>query len=289
MVPEKQDELAHGMRGGIPRNRMEQIHSALPYSLPLCEVLPQLADPLAGAFVPVREMKARVRLSDGWHMLNQARMALVEAEACTIFYEEIQQDHTEALYHCRYYLDDAALRLCVSCEHLAQSVIHRWSLKIQKTGRATGAKSSPAVSRDGSLILTLKAAQQSNSAQVSTRVARILRKLRSSKAWKGCVKYRHDWVHGLLPATAGLSSSFSFQTVSAGEMFPPEVLKYLGAEKDRKYYRMALGVGASIDVLRDIIREAYCDLFQAYGEFARLLAEEGSGSNGKKGERHGGS
>lgn len=220
MVPEKQDELAHGMRGGIPRNRMEQIHSALPYSLPLCEVLPQLADPLAGAFVPVREMKARVRLSDGWHMLNQARMALVEAEACTIFYEEIQQDHTEALYHCRYYLDDAALRLCVSCEHLAQSVIHRWSLKIQKTGRATGAKSSPAVSRDGSLILTLKAAQQSNSAQVSTRVARILRKLRSSKAWKGCVKYRHDWVHGLLPATAGLSSSFSFQTVSAGEMFP---------------------------------------------------------------------
>jgi hypothetical protein len=40
-------KLVHGMRGAIPSDRMEQIHSGLPYSMTLEEVLPYLASPLA--------------------------------------------------------------------------------------------------------------------------------------------------------------------------------------------------------------------------------------------------
>jgi hypothetical protein len=107
----QEEKLVYGMRGGIPSDRMEQIHLGLPYSITLRDVFPYLADPLAPPLVRIGEMQARVRLSNGWHMLNQARIALVEAEACTLFYEECQHNHTEALYRCQYYLDDAALRL----------------------------------------------------------------------------------------------------------------------------------------------------------------------------------
>jgi hypothetical protein len=34
-------------------------------------------------------------------MLNQARLALFDAEACAVFYEGIQPNHTESLYRCR--------------------------------------------------------------------------------------------------------------------------------------------------------------------------------------------
>src|ERR1017187_8875321 len=90
-------ELVHGMRGAIPADRMEQIHSELPYSMTLRGVLPYLADPLAVRFVKMGQMRARVRLSYGWHMLNQARIALVEADACASFYEDLQHNHIEAL------------------------------------------------------------------------------------------------------------------------------------------------------------------------------------------------
>jgi hypothetical protein len=46
MASQKQDEVVHGMRGGIPSSRMEQIHSELHNSVSLREILPQLADPL---------------------------------------------------------------------------------------------------------------------------------------------------------------------------------------------------------------------------------------------------
>jgi len=134
---------------------MEQIHLGLPYSMTLRDVLPYLADPLAVPPVRMGKMQARVRLSDGWHMLNQARIALVEAEACTIFYEEYQRNHTEALYRCQYYLDDAALRLHSSCEHMLRSVVTHWALSVPKK------KGSSEESRDSLLVRVIKAAGQS--------------------------------------------------------------------------------------------------------------------------------
>jgi hypothetical protein len=266
---ENQEEtLAHGMRGAISSTRMEQIHSGLPYSMRLRDALPYLADPLAMPHVRMRKMKARVRLSDGWHMLNQARIALVEAEACTIFYEECQRDHTEALYRCLYYLDDAALRLHSSCEHMLRSVVFHWALRVPEK------KGSPAELRDSLLVRALKAAEQSKDSQVRVDVAKILRRLRSSKAWKACMKHRNDWVHNRLPAISGLFSDIVFKRIDYEKELPPAILKYVGPKKG---VAMTVGTGRDISALRETVRSAYGELFQVYEGLTKLLAKDNEG------------
>ena len=264
---------------------MEQIHLALPYSMSLRDVLPQLADPLSGPLAGIRKMRARVRLSDGWHMLNQARLALLEAEACTFFYDEIKRDHTEALYHCRYYLDDAALRLCSSCEHIVQFVALHWNLSMTKRVPPVSATPSPEESRDGSLVLVLKAAEQSKDQLVHTEIVKLLRTLRSSRAWKACVKHRNDWVHSRIPATSGLFPSIMFEIVEYGRAIPPEILNLMGRKEGQKCERMSFGEGSDICVLREAVRSAYCELFGMYEGFAKILAKENESSEDDEKEK----
>lgn len=274
-------KLVYGMRGAIPTDRMEQIHLDLPYSMKLRDVLPYLADPLALPHAGIGLMKARVRLSYGWHMLNQARIALVEAEACTIFYEECQRNHTEALYRCQYYLDDAALRLHSSCEHMLQSVVTHWSLSLpaKTTSSDTSATTSNAVTcpeeaRKSLLTHVLKAVKQSKDEQVRVDVGKILEQLRSSKEWKTCMKHRNDWVHNRLPAVTGLYPDINFGTFDYEKQLPPEIAKDLGLA-GRQGISMSVGVGKSISIIREIVRTAYCELFRVYEELAKLLAECG--------------
>ena len=260
-------KLVHGMRGAIPSNRMEKIHLGLRRSMTLRDVLPHLADPLAPPRVRIEKMRARVRLSNGWHMLNQAHIALVEAEACTIFYEECQPDHTEALYRCRYYLDDAALRLHSSCEHMLRSVISHWALTVPEK------KSSLDKSRDSILVRVLKTAEHSKHSQVRVDVAKILRQLRSSKAWKACMKHRHDWVHNRLPATSGLFEDITFRTIDYEKEVPRAILKELGLKRKRGD-AMTVGIGREISVVREAVRSAYGELFRVCEGLAKILAKD---------------
>ncbi|MHB8654450.1 MAG: hypothetical protein ACYDA9_11275 [Terriglobia bacterium] len=230
-------------------------------------VLPYLADPLAVPHVRIGLMKARVRLSYGWHMLNQARIGLVEAEACTIFYEECQRNHTEALYWCQYYLDDTALRLHSSCEHMLRSVLFYWALSLPKR------KGSSEESNDSLLVRVLKAAEQSKHTQVRVDLAKILRRLRSSRAWKASIKHRNDWVHNRLPAITGLFPDIEFRTFDYEKELPPAVLKSLGLER-KKGLAMSVGIGRDISVLREIVRSAYGELFGVYEGLAKLLAKD---------------
>jgi hypothetical protein len=228
-------------------------------------------------------MKAMVRLSDGWHMLNQARLALIEAQACTIFYTEIQKNRPEALYHCRYYLDDAALRLCSSCEHMVQFVILHWHLAITKGADPNGPNSSSTAQREGSLVLALKAAERRNNAQVPTEVVKILRALRSSKAWRACVQHRHDWVHNRLPATSGLHPEIRFETTRNLKGIPPKILKHLPSASGQKYAWVSFGMGSDISVFHETMRNAYGDLFRGYEGLAKLLAQPDTVGVSKKG------
>src|ERR1035441_5504565 len=82
-------ELAYGMRRGIPAARMEQIHAGLPRSLDLRHLNPCLLNPLA-AMDSEHKVRARIRLAQGWHLLNEARTALIEAESCKVFYTECE-------------------------------------------------------------------------------------------------------------------------------------------------------------------------------------------------------
>jgi hypothetical protein len=264
MTPNTEDQgikLVHGMRGGIPSNRMEQIHSGLPYSITLRDVLPYLVDPLVEAFgIKMGKMRARVRLSDGWHMLNQARIAVVEAEACTIFYEECQPNHTEALYRSLYYLDDAALRLHSSCEHMLRSVVLHWALSVPVKD-----------SRESLLVRVLNMAEHSNQSQVRVDVAKILRKLRSSNAWKACIKHRNDWVHNRLPPINGLFPDILFKAFDYEKQVPPAILKYVGLKKG---VTMTVGIGRDIGVLHQVVRNAYGELFRVYEGLVKLLAAD---------------
>jgi hypothetical protein len=250
---------------------MKEIHLGLPYSLPLRDILPHLADPLAGQIVGLVKMQARVRLSHGWHMLNQARIALVEAEACKIFYEEIQSNHTEALYRSLYYLDDAALRLHSSSEHMLRSVIFRWTLGVTEEPTGVGASDSPKERREWQslLVRVIKKAQQSREAQD---VTKLLRCLRSSEAWKACMKHRHDWVHNRLPAINGIFPDIRFGTIDFDKELPPVVRKAIGLKKG---VSMSFGVGQNISVVRETVRNAYGELFRVYEGLAKLLAKDG--------------
>ena len=274
MIPNTENpevKLVHGIRGGIPSDRMEQIHLGLPYSMMLRDVLPSLADPLAGPLVRIGKMRARVRLSDGWHMLNEARIALFEAEACTLFYEEYQPNHTEALYWCKYYLDDAALRLHSSCEHMLRSVVFYWTLSGVEKGHSVGAVGSSKDSRESLLVSVLKRAKQSKDRQVRVDVAKLLEKLRSNKAWKACMKHRNDWVHTRLPAITGLFPDIVFKTFDYEKELPPALLKYVGLKKG---VTMTVGIGRDITVLRKTVRSAFGELFRVYEGLAKLLAKE---------------
>src|ERR1035441_10807862 len=122
-------DLAYGMRRGIPAARIEQIHAGLPRSLDLRHLNPCLLNPLA-AIDSEHKVRARIRLAQGWHLLNEARTALIEAESCKVFYTECEPNSSEAVYRCRFYLDDAALRLYSSCEHLIQCVRSYWDLTL---------------------------------------------------------------------------------------------------------------------------------------------------------------
>ena len=147
-------KLNYGIRGGIPSARMEQIHLGLAYPMKLQQILPFLVDPLVTLMKPSK-MKATIRLSDGWHVLNQARIGLVEAEACKVYYEEIEPNRIEAIFWSRYYLDDAALRLHSSCEHLLRSIDHYWTLRVSNKGLPVDGSPPSRRSRDGLLVRVL--------------------------------------------------------------------------------------------------------------------------------------
>src|ERR1017187_9179664 len=177
--------LVHGIRGGIPNDRMEHIQAGLPRSFELRNLNPCLDNPLAALGSELTKVHAHVRLSQGWHLLNEARSALIEADACKVFYEECEPNPVEAVYRCRFYLDDAVLRLCSSCEHLLQCVNLYWGLSLPKKRR------------NSLLVVVITEAEKSNLPQVSGDVATSLRGLGTD--WTECTRYRNAWVHDLRP------------------------------------------------------------------------------------------
>ena len=249
-------ELAYGMRRGIPVVRMEQIQAGLPRSLDLQNLNPSLVNPLVALGSEQKKIRAHVRLSQGWHLLNEARSALIESEACKVFYEECKPNPVEAIYRCRFYLDDAALRLYSSCEHLLRCVTFYWGLSLPK-------------SRDSLLVRVITAAQQSSLLQVSGDVATSLQRLTGD--WEECKKYRDDWVHNERPGVDGLDWEVSFKRWNAVKDIPPAIAQSLKYPATASGTSVSVGTGRKIGELRQIVRNAYCELFGVYERLAPLL------------------
>ncbi len=97
------------MREHLPTERQRQIESTLPDSMSLQRLVLGFSAPLVGEDVLIR--KAQMYYLGGWHLLNESRFALIEAESCRIWYEELKKptSNISALWFQRYYLDDAAV------------------------------------------------------------------------------------------------------------------------------------------------------------------------------------
>jgi hypothetical protein len=178
-----------------------------------------------------------------------------------VFYVECEPNPIEAIYRCRFYLDDAALRLCSSREHLLKCVKLYWSLSL------------PAKPRVSLLVKVVTAAEKSNQPQVSGDVTTSLQGLGTD--WAECNTYRNNWVHNERPGIEGLHWEISFQPRDAQDM-PPAIVE---AFKDSGYPVPVAGSGKSvsvrtgrrIDELHRIVRNAYCQLFGVYERLAPLL------------------
>jgi hypothetical protein len=187
---------------------MESIQAGLPNSYELRERIPHFGA-LAAATPPrgigMREFQARLGFVDGWHMLNQARSALVESDACRVFYAEFQLNPTEALHRPRFYLDDAALRLYSSCERPCRSVLRYWNLPTPTRPTDSGSRPSPLIG------VVIDAVQSAGLRVVSKDVGNILRRFRSNREWRALALYQHKWVHDEVPAVEGLKGKVTFE------------------------------------------------------------------------------
>lgn len=253
------------MRGPIPDDRMAQVQSRLLASYDLRQRIPHFQELLIGvppAGLGLGRFRALRRLVDGWHMLNQARLALVEADACKIFYEEIQPEVTESRYRCRFYLDDAALRLCSSCEHLLHFAIRYWNLPVARRKVRDDKGPTPL------LVRVIQASEKSPLPEVRLSVAKPLRNLRSNKHWIECVKYRNAWVHNELPAVDGLGCALSFREIGEKERNVIESLVGLPRVPIRMpRWGMTVKTGLDIDQLHRHITQAYAALYRALEGF----------------------
>jgi hypothetical protein len=250
--------MIYGMRGGIEAAQMEAIHAGLPYSLELRTLNPCLENPLAslgGQTSEYSRIHALVRLSHGWHLLNEVRTALIEAEACKLFYENVEPSPMEAAYRCRFYLDDAILRLYPSCEHLLRSIIFYWGLTLPTVRRPLLAK-------------VIAAAENSTIPDLSGTVAASLQSL--AEEWQTCKKYRDDWVHNERPALQGIDFEVSFDNLNEGDI-PEPISTALGLPTGVSGRKMVVAMGIPITELHQAVKSAYCQLFGVYERLVPLI------------------
>jgi hypothetical protein len=181
------------VRERLPLEQQRQIESTLPNSVDLQQTVFRFCTPLVGEDEPVR--KAQMYFLGGWHLLNESRFALIEAESCRIWYEELKKPtrKSSALWFQRYYLDDAALRLYSSCSHILKAIKLYWGLEFGKKRRG-----------QTPVIETREALQKK---LPRSRVVIALRAIESSVDWAQCASYRNRWVHEDRPAVVGLEAT----------------------------------------------------------------------------------
>jgi len=215
------------MRGEIPKRRLREIGASLPSAQRmLARVLPRRHWMFLGSEAA---MGSAVRsLWDGWHLLCEADLALFEAEACKVWYEDLRKppNETGSTYCSRYYLDDAALRIHASAEHMLKALKMHLGLKTSKMTRGE-----PALRR------TIRALKHNNS---NPTIAKCLERLDSNQHWWKCAEYRNKWVHNNRMTVRGLPSiltsaklyhepgiqGFSFGRVSSAELDVKELREW---------------------------------------------------------------
>ncbi len=211
-------------------------------------------DPLVALGASQTKVRAHVRLSQGWHLLNEVRIALVESEACWLYYQEYEPNPTEAAYWTRFYLDDAILRLYSSRGNLLKAVRHYWALNLP-SGDLKAAQVIAEVEKSGLPVLR----------EVAACLPNLI-----TEEWKVCDEYRRDWVHNERPAIEGLGWEVLVRDRVQPEI-PPGIIKALGFRPGASGSRISVGTGRKITDLKQIVSSAYCQLLGVYKGASGLL------------------
>lgn len=239
------------MRGELPKQRLRQIEAALPSAVrKLNEVLPSWAHMFLGSEAAGDAVLRG--LWDGWHLLCEANVALGEAEACWVWYTELRKPPSEASarYFSRYYLDDAALRMHASSQHMLKAIKAHFDLRGVKHTR----KGTP-------LETTIEALTQRNP---KARAVGWLRALNSNSDWTGCEEYRNRWVHNNRPAVVGLEPNLT----QARLMLGPGVQGFS--------FGSAPWAELKLEQLRQSCRGAYVALLGVYPKVIKLMSPKRS-------------
>ncbi len=240
------------MRGVIPQKRMQQIGSSLPASFDLMKEMPTHWTVAEFPFGTDQETLVALRkVWDAWGLLNETHHALIEAEACKAWHKDLRRppDESAAAYFCRYYLDDAGLRVYASCEHMLKSISHYKRLHAREHG-------------SGSLLDRVLASLTKR--EPDSPIAEWLVGLKTNSDWKECVEYRNDWVHNERPNLAGLGPRA--RTTATRTVFPDGTLCIQGGEEPCKQIKL--------DDLSGTMRISYVALFQIYRNLIKLMASE---------------
>ncbi|RLC69640.1 MAG: hypothetical protein DRI81_20190 [Chloroflexi bacterium] len=174
---------------------------------------------------------AGVCLRDAISMLSMSRFAAYEACAHQIWYREhTTRDNAElyALWLGRFFADDAALRLYVVGEHLANSI--RIVLRIADDDLKPYKKKYTSLQTVIGNYLGTELPEHE--------ITKVVERLKSTPEWKWIRDYRDEWVHEQPPLMAGFGKQFNrkpkWRSVK-GASIPQRVLSITSKGDPPKY------------------------------------------------------
>jgi hypothetical protein len=237
------------MRGELPECRQREVESSFPRATErLRRAYPSWAAPFLGS--EARTKSALRELWDGWHLLCEANLALIESEACWVWYSEFRNPPSETLakYFCLYFLEDTALRLGASCGHMLLAIRKHMDFRLAKGG-----------GRGSTLVRTAAALEALPN---KARALPWLRNLNSNKAWQACSEYRRLWTHNSRPAIAGLGCIMTSKRL---EVTSDSLWFGFGTEQP---------VDWTIEELRPIFKKGYSALLPVYLSVIKLMSPD---------------
>lgn len=188
------------MRGQLDSITLAKIEAELPemitlykLGLPVSPFIPSVAfEPESS--VPV----ATICLNDVCTILNEARVAIIEARANLVWYRECspsKRKEVTAVWCARFYVGDAAFRLYAAGEHLAAAIVTMLEIDEQELKNYTSDRNTSAQSKVGKLMLHLRPDHP---------ISHAIMRLQESPEWSETIGYRNNYVHEQPPTLEGV-------------------------------------------------------------------------------------
>ena len=171
-------------------------------NLPVIDDLQQTTLSLSPDFISINYKpnstipNAAICLQDTVNTLSEARYAFHEVIAHKVWYLEKAESKNEAaaIYFSKFYVDDIALRLYSSAEHLAESIKDMLEISNQEL-KPFEKKRTSRQAILGNFLRKEKATHNLTIAVIQ---------LADTEEWQKTIKYRDEWVHSQPPLVKGL-------------------------------------------------------------------------------------